>query len=274
MLDQLQYQRDVIALESISGAAALENAINRLPQFLSTVKTTFVNLLASPLETLFSRREKLRVSSKLRTKPYLTLRDLEVQVPAGLATDYLTYAKVLLEAAHSAALLKNNVLQPFASWLGARLGDPSLLASLSANLEVKGFKLNPTDALHKKIFACLRTSGRQEVTAPYGQALRRNADWEELVKIMEEINGLLNNAYHREVVELTHHCIKMTDTLMQRMKEAPEQYRMSPEAVQALATTCYSVGRELEFYGLLRHRVGELSHALTETIKKIDRLPD
>lgn len=274
MLDQLQHKRDVITLESNSGAVALESAINRLPDFFGTVKLAFNKYLGAmpSITALFSSRTVKDIAQKVSNKQYTALRSLEVYTPPGLKTDYLSYAEVLEASVKKMLTLKQEILQPFASWLGAKLGNPASLASITTNLNITGYSSHNTEKLSKDLTACFHNSGRLEVLSTYGAVIKRNGDWATIGKISEALNTAFSDVHHKEIVALVNQCTNMMDQLMLRMEEEPQTYKMSPAAIQALAAVSYDIGRELEFYGLLRHRINEFNKAVTDTAGKLDQV--
>jgi hypothetical protein len=272
MLDQLRYKRDVITLESNSGAAALESAVNRLPDFFSTVRSAYAEYLAKPLTSLLVKRDIKWISDKVVKKPYTDLRSLECFTPPGLKVDYLTYGHALNDGAKAMNKLKGDVLMPFNAWLGVKLGNPQSLTSLTTNLGIKDYEPHNTDKLEKAIQACFHTTGRHEVTASYGDVVKRNADWAELGKVCDQLETTFNDTTHQEILDLVNRTTAQMDRLMQRMAEEPENYKISPATLQALATVSYDIGRELEFYGLLRQRISEFSKAVRDTTIKLEDL--
>lgn len=269
MLDDLKYQRDVITLESSSGAAALEHAVGRLPDFFTNVRTAFSKYLAQPVTMLFQKRDVTSVAERTKNKVYSELRGQEAFVPPGLKVDYLTYAQTLSEGAKQMRLIRQEVLVPFAGWLGTKLGNPASLAALTVNLDVSGLHLHAVEKLEKKIQICFNTVGRQEAVTTYGQVVKRNADWALLAKELDYLTTSFNDAQHKEIIDLVNRCTNQIDMLMQRMQEDPQQYKISPPAVAALANLSYQIACELEFYGLLRNRISELCHAVNSTAQKI-----
>lgn len=269
MLDDLKYQRDVITLESSSGAVALEHAVGRLPDFFLNVRATFSKYLSQPATMLFQKRDITTVAERTKNKAYTELRGQEAFVPPGLKVDYLSYAQTLSEGAKQMRLIRQEVLLPFASWLGTKLGNPSSLSTLTINLDVSGLHLHSVEKLEKKIQSCFNLQGRQEAMTTYGQVIKRNADWLPLAKEVDYLTTSFNETQNAEIIELVNRCTNQIDTLMQRMQEDPQQYKISPPAVAALVNLCYEIACELEFYGLLRNRISELCHAINTTAQKI-----
>ena len=269
MLDDLKYQRDVITLESSSGAVALEHAVGRLPDFFSNIRTAFNTYLAEPAVRLLTPSNAYSMKLFSDNKSYVDLRKMEAYVPPGLSVDYLTYTEVLKDGAKQMQTIRQDVLTPFSAWLASKLGNPSSLAALTVNLKIDGVHLHSVEKLEKRIQSCFNPNVKQESLTTYGAVVRRNADWVLLQKDMEHLNSAFSPDQHREIVELVNRCTSQIDTLMRRMEEEPDVYKISPPAVAALANMCYQIARELEFYGMLRNRIKELSHAIDTTSQKL-----
>lgn len=269
MLDDLKYRRDVITLESKSGAEALQHAVGRLPDFFISVRAAFSAYLANPTIQLFVPAAAYSLKKFSDDKSYADLRKLEAYVPPGLSVDYLTYTEVLKDGAKQMQAIRQDVLLPFSSWLAHKLGNPSSLAAITVNLKVDGFHLHSVEKIEQRIQSCFNPHVKQESLTTYGNVVRRNADWVTLQKDMELLNTAFSDDYHRGVVDLVNRCTSQIDTLMRRMQEEPDVYKISPPAVAALANMCYQIARELEFYGILRNRIQELSHAINTTAQKL-----
>lgn len=268
MLEQLQRDSAVISLEAQSGQ--LSEAVGRLPDFFSGLKTAFTKYLAQPLSSFFSRHDITWFSREVQKVQYVGLREVEVFTPAGLKVDFLTYAQVLTGATKSALTLKQDVLIPFTKWLGAKLGSPTSLNALTGNLAIAGYHPHDTEKLQKQISDCFVSSGKLEVVAPYAAAIKRNGDWAPLSKDVAELLSAFSDAHHKEIVGLVNEATGLMDTLLRRIQEEPDVYKLSPATLQALATIAYQIGCEIEFYGLLRHRVDEFGKALDDSINKLE----
>lgn len=268
MLHELRRASDVISLEAQQGD--LSKATGRLPDFFTGLKTAFNEYLAKPLSTFFSRHDINWFSREVQKAQYVGLREVEVVTPPGLKVDFLTYAEKLIAGTKAMLTLKQDVLVPFNSWLGAKLGNPSALNALTGNLNIAGLKPHDVEKLHADILACFQDHGKLEVLSTYGNVIKRNGDWNALSKHVADLLNAFSDAHHKEIVALVNQATNLMDQLQRRIEEEPETYKLSPTTLQGLANTAYILGQQVEFYGLLRHRVDEFGHALDQNVNKLE----
>ena len=268
MSHNIRHAGAVISLEARAGLTAI--ATGRLPDFFASVKGTFNTYLAQPLKNMFSARGLSWFAREIAKASYPAMRGTEVYIPAGLKTDYLTYGKVLETATESMASLKHDVLQPFQKWLAQKLGNPSSLNSLTADAKIENYKSHATPKLEKSIQDCFNLHGKQEVVTAYENAVKRNADWAAISAVADKLNAAFSDAAHKEIVDQVNEITGMMDTLMRRIKEDPDTYKLSATSLTLLSNVSLALAQEIEFYGLLRHRMGEYSKAVVDTMEKLE----
>lgn len=268
MLDQLLQQSEEISLEAISGGASVAQALARLPQFLDNAKTFYAKNFSDPIKTLFSKKDLAGFAQKVQPVSYVDLREVEIFVPSGLKTDLLSYSEVLLECAKYSETFRLEVLDPFAKWLSGKLAEPASLNSLRPALEIEGYTKRDLDKITKQLVGCFDEKSADGV-AKYGKAIKRNADWTQLVKNSLELQGHFLKDDHSLIIQQVGKTTDLLDTLLTRIQQEPETYQVSGPVISSIAKTAYAVAREIEFYGIVRFRVEEYSHALNESTKKL-----
>lgn len=271
MLDQLKLASEEISLEAISGGASVAQALSRLPLYLDNAKQFYVKNIGEPVKTLFAKKDLVWFAQKVQPVSYVDLREVEVFVPAGLKTDLLSYSDVLLEAASYTNTFRLEVLDPFTKWLAGKLAEPSSLNSLRPALEIEGFEKRDLDKITKKLTACFDEKAANGV-APYGKAVKRNADWTKIVANAVELQARFLKDDHMLVLQQMNKTTDLLDTLLNRIQQEPETYQVSGPVVSSIAKVAYAVAKEIEFYGIVRFRTEEFSHALNETQSKLQEV--
>jgi hypothetical protein len=269
MLDQLQEQNDVISQEAAGGSASSAQALSRLPKYLNDAKAFFVKNLAEPVRALFSRPALAAFARRIQPVSYVDLRDVEVVVPPGLKTDFARYAQVLLKSAEFASTFRVEVLDPFTRWLAGKVSDPSSLNSLRPSLEIEGYKKRPYEARMKELIGCFDEKSDDGLVT-YGKALKRNADWTEVMVTSDKIQAIFLKDDDALIQQQVAKVSDLLDLLMKRIAEEPETYQLSSAVITSISNTAFAVAREIEFYGLVRYRTGEFAHALNATIKRLN----
>lgn len=269
MLDHLKEQNETISVEAAGGPTLISSAISRLPKFLADAKAFFMENTGIPLLNLIPRKTISAFSHRIQPVPYTDLRETIVVVPPGLKVDLETYSTKLAKAAEYASTFRAEVLDPFHRWLSGKISDPSSLASMRPALEIEGYKKRPYEAQMSALANCF--DDKSEVgEVPYGKALRRNADWAEIVSNAQKIQEIfLKDDQHltqREIVQTS----DLMDLLLKRLNESPEEYQLSKATLTSLADATLALAREIEFYGMVRYRLLEFDHAIKETIARLN----
>jgi len=267
-MEALQTQRDIIAVESFAGADSLRAAVARLPALFGSAQTFYAKFMGNPGTFYFKTKDLRDTADKLTHINYADIRNIDVLVPEGLATDLLAYVRVLNQSGDLADKLESEVLAPFETWLGTMLGAPENLRNLSQNLQIPGFRLHDTKAVEKKIQDSFTHSGRRESLVKYGKAFHRNQDIYDLVKELEKLERAFGLDGQKRIVKLTERITMMMGELVTMVHGNPDI--ASPAAVKNLSDITFQLARELEHYGLLRYRITELSNSITETQKAIN----
>jgi len=266
MLDQLRHQSAVISLEAASGDNAVLSAISRLPNFFTAAQTTFQKLLGAnsgigPIMLGFWRSNN--------PADYAQMRHMEIAIPPGLAVDYLTYVEQLEKIAKEAIHVRPHVIEPFAAWLGERLGNPASLSAITPNLSIPGLKLLTIDKYQKQLDKCFSANARAESVTTYAKVIQRNADWTKVNDLYNSIGGLFSENEHAAIVRSVNDMSELLGQLTVRVEQNRELYKLSAAALTSLSNTTYAVAQQLEFYGLLRFRHVELGKALADADQKL-----
>lgn len=268
-LDQLRRQRDIISLEADSGGAAMAQAASRLPAFFTSVREAISKQLNNMGDLLFGKTDLKRFALRMQRVPYASLRNEPAVVPPGLHTDLLTYGRHLTAACASVQDIDKDSLAPYAAWLQSKLGNPSSLASLTNALDIRGYKPLGIKSLQDTLNDCfLPDNVKQPHEVPYGQAIRRQNDWSAIADVVSQLEHCCTEKSHRQVVQRLDDIDELVQKLLTRIKEDPEQYKLSSKTLTTLSNVSYSIATEVEFYALLRHHVREYVTAVQETQKR------
>jgi hypothetical protein len=271
VLKQLQLQCQTISLEALDGPMGLYNAIEKLPPFLADVKSFFQKAVAEPNIEIPSTYSKL--AKKIATARYTDLTMLRVYVPAGLTIPYLDYLESLTSAEETILKIPADVLNPFSFYLAQLLTNPGELSSQRPVSNVKGFHVPDVDALNKKIMKGVNGADKTS-ERPYGQMVKRNADWGQIEKMLEDLNHHMVAEDRKGVVAKVEEITSLVDTLIARIQNKEEGYDVSGQTVGALAKVCYEVAQVLESYSVYVYQLRLTTVAIEDTQQYLDKVID
>ena len=270
MLKDLKDTSVTLSLEAHCGEASLENALDQLPDFIGQIRSFFTDKIGSPLKINFVGINRFWFNKSIMKTTYTDFKNVTVFVPQGLDTTYLDYQSVLTDAVAASVKLEEAVLDPLIKWLGERLGNPMSLSSSVSALRIPGFAALKIEAIEERIHESFIKTGQKQSEVPYPQAIRRQGDWDTMVKGIESMEMLMTEDYHKRLLEKMRRLDDLLATLVRRVKESPETYKFSSQALADLATTTYTAARHLEFYGLTKYRLEEYSTAVRDSIAKLE----
>ena len=259
-----------MSLEAVSGDSALGKALARIPAFLGTVKTA----IQEQFTTLFTNQPNGLVvnfrgtaTNPLVNRDYSIMRKDPARVPEGLVVDLLTYGHRLEAAAGQFQLVLDQMAIPLMRWINYNLSSPKSLAAVSSSLAVQGYKAVDLNKVREGIDKCFQVRGQLQTSVPYGQALRRNADWLEIGEVFESIKKQMHPGLHKQMVNTLKELEIASDTLHTRVTTDPEKYQFSQTAMMDLVKHLVAVAEAYDFYAQMIYRVQEYDHCLDETLK-------
>lgn len=271
MLTELEAQSNVLSLEAMHNELGLESALSQLPQFISKIRGFFADRLGNPLQFNFLGDRRTKFLKSVEKTTYLDFKNVTLYVPQGLTCQYLEHAKVLDDAVSTCLTMEADVLDPLIKWLGERIGNPSSLASVTSALKIDGFSGKDFEKQEKNYHACFVAHGKKESEVPYQKAIARQNDWAKVLAGLESMELRMSIDLHNRLIEKMKRLDDLLETLVRRMKESPNAYRLSPRATSDLAQTVFSAARRLEFYALTKFRLEEYSVAVKDSIEKLSK---
>lgn len=270
-LQSLKHQGTVIGLEAVSGETALVAALNRLPSYLQKAQGVFKEQFDRTLRSVLDFAAGFANDTRrLRRLDYAAVREKKVQVPAGLSTDILTYVRVLDDVANQLQNIESGMIAPYLRWLNGKLAKPEELRSLTSSLDVVGYKPVAVDKLHKAIDACFQQKGRQEAMLPYGEVVRRSADWDEINKISADVRRALSPALHKGIQARMQELNVSLETLILRLTKSPDKYTPNAKVLQEIVNVSYAVAEAIELYGIVRYRYQEYEHSINTIASELN----
>ncbi len=271
MFKEIEAQSSVLSLEAMNGELGLESALSQLPQFIGKVRAFFSDRLGNPLKFNFLGNRRSYFLQRITKTTYTDFKNVTLYVPQGLTCQYLVHSKVLDESVETCLTMEAKVLDPLIQWLGERVGNPSSLASVTSSLKIDEFSTKEFEQHEKQFHACFVTHGKKESEVPYSQAIARQNDWMKVLDGLESMELRMSLDLHRRLMEKMKRTDDLLSTLVRRMEESPDVYRLSPRATSDLAHAVFNTARHLEFYALTKFRLEEYSTAVRDSVEKLSK---
>lgn len=262
-LERIKIAANIISLEAMTPTASVEGMVDRLPNFFSDVKLFVGNLFEFSKEQPAGLLESGSQVKWLKGVSYIDIKDKPVYVPPGLTSSYVDVLHALEQGANVVENIGPNVLSPFSVWLAVQLTDPSKLASLRSEHDVRDFKPHALPKVIKEISDCYKGHGATETT--FGKVFARNAEWDYVTNKANSLNERLVGKQVKQLLDAVEGITQNLDILLTRMKEDPVTYRTSASTMKVIATLCTTMAEECEFYSFYRFKLMGVLHALNDS---------
>lgn len=266
-IESIARQRRMISLESNTLSNALSAATDRLPTYVADVKSFLFTLFAS--EPTIAPRDlgKPETITLLKKIPYVTLQSNIVYVPPGLSVPYLELAKALADCEPVATGLYNDILIPFDKWISALLSNPEKLSSITT-ANIPGLKLHNLERSVKELAACFHAPQTQTEVS-FGNAFKRVSDVDTAADLLNKTVIKASHRTYSDVREAVNFITQHIDTLIRRINENPETYKLSGSVTAALADITHNMAIHCEFYSGFQYQLLSTVKAFKDTEVKL-----
>jgi len=264
----LESQYRILTLEARAGNASLQQAVTRLPEFLKATTKKLVEALSHPIDALFPARDLHWAVNQLTAIPYPQMRSVNVPAVPGLRCDYLTYTNQLAADALFSQDVETHYLDPLIDYIARKLAHPDGLKNAQPDDTLSHITLAELTAHNAAIRKCLDLKHDQP-SKPYGQLIKRNADWPGILANSQTIHGVFTQSDHdrfKAKVDRTNTLLAM---LIQRLTHDHNAYKVSATTLTAVVNASYVSATAVEFYGLTYRRALVLDYALDQLIATV-----
>jgi hypothetical protein len=267
--EELQVQRDQIALEFISMGSPFE----RLTSFLPIAARSFNHVIgllstdvpaANPLTS-----EQASFAKNVANRNYMNLSQMPARVPEGMKGTYLEYLHVLAEASQYASQIVER-LSHYTVFLGALINEHD--AQLSTRFDRRYYnELRAKRDDFTRMLSGLITPGSTKADTTYGAVVQRNADWkavfENLNLVAHQINSVNKRMVNKKVEEASHYL-----GIIEQKIGRGELKDITPQMVTELAEGAYEIGKDVEYFVAIWYKVQAITEALNTTVTTLNKV--
>lgn len=267
----LLLQRNVLSLELETfglrqivgnGVAGLQNYLHNMKEFMHELVTPMRNDAEKNLVGFVQDRDANKLVDHTN---YMSLKDIDVFVPAGLSVTYSDHIDALEKSQAAIAGIIVKTIAPAIAYFGVLLGSPETLSSSSRQSQEDTIKFNTKEiALVKKEIASCYGNDMNQSRRPFGKVFTRNREWEDCTKRLETLTVQLAELSPRAVSEKVDELVGMLDRLIIRMEQSPEVYKVNGVTGAAMARIVMGIGEEVEYYASHVHLVQVASQVMKD----------
>ncbi len=268
MLNELRQARDEISMEVIATDAAPTGIAAKLAGLLDQASDYLNKTVLQKLGDIFTTKDLAWVALNINRRAYSDMRGMAMVAPQGFKGTLVDYGAALIKAAEEVDDLEKQVLAPFAVWLSNALSDPASVRSLTNTLKIPGLQHLNYDAQQKRLdtFFPDKANLNQPI---YGDLFKRQGDWNDLNQQIKKLNTIYSNGKFEQVQKKIPDVSQLLGTLVQRLNEENSEFQFSSIQTDALSKVTYQIAEQIEFYGVLRHRVDEFVRTIGQNVELV-----
>lgn len=262
------------------------NVANPLEFFKGSFNQTFFQKLKDRANDLFSssstphfavKEVSPRLRGWLERESYLALDKLDVYIPVGLAVKYRPYLDTLNAIAATIDEQTKIALDGTIAAFGYYINNA---AATKAHSVPRGPGMNqaiPQSAINwmgeqtKTLSVCFANTSVKD-TVPFTKAFSRNAEVADIVKLTDQLNNEFCIRQPKEIEKRVMQLIDLSEKFANLVRE-DETYHYTSKAVLNMLTERLRTAAEFaEFFAVFSHSIYQLNVAVSDTIKKIEKL--
>lgn len=265
----LEMQAKLISTEAISlqKLGKYANAV-KLPKFvkgfMAQVKDTIDDIKLDRMGMI----RPTSIPKILGKTKYVSIMDVDIYKPSGMVGNYNQTLAVLEKWDRELMDLQERLLNPLNRWLGELLTDQS---SMVKNISDSRFPFADVKGLRedlKKVFDESDVGDREA----YGELIANNTEWEVVV---ERANALYTRFLEVDLPKLreqVEEIVKRVSTLSKRIKEDPENYKISGSNLKMIVDAVFETGVEVEAFGIYGFKLQTIMASLASNEKRIKEI--
>lgn len=237
---------------------------NTIKNFLGFSKSLTVN--KHSVKAL-DRKTVNIIQSKIIAVSYMDLDHDTAMIPAYFTGTYLQYAELLLKFAQYCSKLQQHIDQ-YERSLALILSDPKgNLKDFSKEISEYSQWRAEREGL-KQDLAALFTSKSTSDIAPYGQVIKRQSEWDDVIKTMESVSIIINRIDVKDIKDSITHL----SNLLTEIKKLIDQGNLdesNKDIGKQIGMGALEIAEQIEFYSLLRFQYDILYNCIIETVDKL-----
>lgn len=240
------------SMKDIQVGTFVQSQGSRFVQFVTDSSRTLGGLIASLDEKrveYFS--SDYRLNSELGRSEYVAIRDLQMQVPAGLNVSFLSYAEVLRRATHWVNQTVIPTLTTIEKYINRAAGhetffDNTLSDPMAGRVVEIGKQCKE---LKDQIAKCYDPASNKAVSS-FGRCFNRNKEWIEVSEIVADLTQLHEKIKVKEIQKQVQRLSKSCEYLIGAFEDSPSGRRSETKTAE-VATILFNAAQLVEFTGAL-----------------------
>lgn len=261
------------SLEGLSIARPLAGCVKRLSIFLRDSADSIDLKITQGFDNLtgqksnYDRATKLLLQKLAKTN-YVDLTEVRLPVTPGLSVTWLELLEDLEVSTQFCVDMFDKYLEPYKKFLAEGLNDPEKFSNIATQSPVQ---IIDFEAMRKELGQNVNQPGSPSVRK-YGLCVECNNDFGVAIERTNKISHAMTVANPELVMREVEEIKGMLAKLSESIQDTNLQYRFNGKAISSITAITYNVAEAIEFYAVLYTMILSHSTAMTDAVKKMERL--
>ena len=259
----------------INNSAAIGSSVERLTRFFDG----FMPRISSAFEIVKSfsskpkyeglQKEQMELLSKLERHSYHEVRLIKAFVPENFTGTFLPYAKELEKSIDHALSFNQEMLDPYVFFLAGIASEKfARLSSVDHVQNNKKYEQKRVE-IEKELVSFFKSS-KYETTSTVSEVCERNADWKEILEVMQQISLKMHKLNLSALQTKTAQAEDYLEAIYLLVRNNQMQ-NATTEVLNHLVDGAYQIACELEFISVTYYRSLTITQAVKDTIESIKK---
>lgn len=258
----------MISLEAYGDISFSEMA-QRLRSFLPNLRkglTDIANSLKPEKIQHHNFKDEDKFLDLIKTKNYLDLRYVQLQVPLGFDGNLLEALKNVHAVSAELKKMEKDILLPYRDYLVQCIANRTPRMSHDTQDTKAWAELARMRQEHAKTMRKFYGAHSSKEIATYEKIIARNAEWPEIMAMAKQINEDLSSVDMARVKMIITECASHLDSLFTNLSEGGE---FAQESAQKLSQGATVIAEHVELFALTRFRMLGFQAAIDRAIESL-----
>lgn len=269
-LNAIRIKRDVLALETIAPARAIENLGGLISSFADFIGVTAGFSVSHNAGVIALNSDQRNFLAKVEKINFRDMEQVTAYVPEGMNKTYLDYLEQLGPSVDYCAENTMNILSSLGTYVSnlinnkhALLETHSFVAKLSGHEKERAY-------LNIEIGKCF-TKGSTKAECRLGKVINRNADWKAVFEETTLLNRTIDSIDKNKLYKKMNDVNELLEVFKRKFNNG-EITEVSPEVNENLSNLLFQAASELEFFSVTFFRVLGLTTSINRTTDYVQKI--
>lgn len=260
------YHNHIVSLEFVNDFTPGQPAMKRLAEMFGGTKALITNLFENFTLDTDQKIDMTKLIGIAESQNYVAMSKVPVSQPLRLTKPWVEYVTALDTLQRVTENIDKELIQPFTSFVGKALNQPSLLNTMT--FEPQGYKFTDVKPYKKELEKFLNGPNKERVQ--WNVAFRRNGEVRSFAEKFNEV--LIRHAGLKPatVMEAVNKLNENLEALVREVNNPNSEYVMNKKTTMRLSEMILQLAQHVELYTITHNLIVEMERCALETQEAIN----